>query len=73
MPSDKVLDLFNAYWRAANYLTVGQIDEIHLAMSPIFLGEGEHLFAGLNLHALGFTSIKTVASEKATHVLVKKR
>ena len=55
------------------YLTAGQIDEIHLAMSPIFLGEGEHLFAGLNLHALGFTSITTVASEKATHVLIKKR
>ena len=55
------------------YLTAGQIDEIHLAMSPIFLGEGEHLFAGLNLHALGFTSIKTGASEKATHVLIKKR
>jgi hypothetical protein len=28
------------------------------AMSPIFLGEEEHLFAGLNLNALGFTSIK---------------
>ena len=52
------------------YLTAGQIDEIHLVMSSMFLGEGEHLFAGLNLHALGFTSIKTVASEKATHVLM---
>ena len=46
------------------YLTAGQIDEIHLVMSPMFLGEGEHLFAGLNLHARGLTSIKTVASEK---------
>ena len=55
------------------YLTAGQIDEIHLAMSPMFLGEGEHLFAGLNLHGLGFTSIKTVASERATHVLMNKR
>ena len=55
------------------YLTAGLIDEIHLALSPVFLGEGEHLFIGLNLHALGFTSIKTVASEKATHVLIKKR
>ena len=54
-------------------LTAGLIDEIHLALSPVFLGEGEHLFIGLNLHALGFTSIKTVASEKATHVLIKKR
>jgi hypothetical protein len=41
-------------------------------MSPIFMGEGEHLFAGLNLHALGFTSIQTVACEKATHVLIKR-
>ena len=55
------------------YLTAGQIDEVHLAMSPMFLGEGEHLFAGLNLHGLGFTSIKTVASERATHVLMNKR
>ena len=54
------------------YLTAGHIDELHLAMSPIFLGEGEHLFAGLNLHALGFTSITTVASEKAMHVLLRK-
>lgn len=55
------------------YLTAGLIDEMHLAFSPLFLGEGEHLFAGLNLHALGFTSINTVASEKATHVLLKRR
>ncbi len=55
------------------YLAAGLIDEIHLALSPIFLGEGEHLFAGLNLHALGFTSINTVASEKAMHVLITKR
>ncbi len=54
------------------YLTAGQIDEVHLAMAPMFLGEGEHLFAGLNLHALGFASIQTVASEKATHVLIKR-
>ncbi len=55
------------------YLTAGLIDEIHLALSPVFLGEGEHLFMGLNLHAFGFTSIKTVASERVTHVLLKKR
>ena len=55
------------------FVLTGLIDEIHLALSPVFLGEGEHLFIGLNLHALGFTTIKTVASEKATHVLIKKR
>jgi dihydrofolate reductase len=55
------------------YLTAGLIDEMHLAFSPMFLGEGEQLFADLNLHALGFTSVKTVTSEKATHVLLKRK
>ena len=55
------------------YLAANQIDEMHLAMSPVFLGEGEHLFSGINLHALGFTPSKTVAGENATHVLIRKR
>lgn len=54
------------------YLTAGQIDEIHLVVSPVFLGEGEHLFTGIDLAKLGFTSVKTVAGENATHVVVKK-
>jgi dihydrofolate reductase len=55
------------------YLTAGMINEMHLAVSPVFLGEGEHLFSGINLHKLGFTPIKTVQGEKATHILVKKK
>jgi dihydrofolate reductase len=54
------------------YLQAGAIDEMHLALSPVVMGEGEHLFAGINLHQLGFTSIKTVAGENATHVVMKK-
>jgi dihydrofolate reductase len=54
------------------YLLTGQIDEMHLALSPVLMGEGEHLFSGINLHQLGFTSVKTVAGENATHVLIKK-
>jgi dihydrofolate reductase len=54
------------------YLNAGQIDEIHLALSPAFIGEGEHLFSGINLHELGFTNIQTVAGENATHILIKK-
>ena len=54
------------------YLVAGQIDEMHLAVSPVLLGEGENLFAGINLHQLGFTVTKTVAGENATHVLMKK-
>lgn len=55
------------------YLMAGQIDEMHLALSPVLLGEGEPLFSGINLHQLGFASAQTVAGENATHVLIRKR
>jgi dihydrofolate reductase len=55
------------------YLAADQIDEMHLAVSPVLLGEGEHLFSGLNLPQLGFSPFKTVSGENATHVFIKKR
>jgi dihydrofolate reductase len=55
------------------YLIAGQIDEMHLAVSPVLLGEGENLFSEINLPQLGFTFIRAVAGENATHVLVKKK
>jgi dihydrofolate reductase len=55
------------------YLAAGQIDEMHLAASSVLLGEGEHLFAGINLAQYGFVPVKTVAGENATHVLVRKK
>jgi dihydrofolate reductase len=54
------------------YLVAGQIDEMHLAVSPVLLGEGENLFAGINLHELGLKIVRTVAGENATHVILKK-
>ncbi|MGA7684840.1 MAG: dihydrofolate reductase family protein [Terriglobales bacterium] len=55
------------------YLMAGQIDEMHLAMSPVLLGEGEHLFSGINLAKLGFNSIRSVAGENATHLHIGKK
>jgi dihydrofolate reductase len=55
------------------YLIAGQIDEMHLAVTPVLLGEGEHLFYGINLHQLGFRLIRTVAGENATHVFITKK
>jgi dihydrofolate reductase len=52
------------------YLLAGAIDEMHLAVSPVVLGEGEHLFAGLDLPKLGFTVSRTVRGENATHVVL---
>lgn len=55
------------------YLTAGQIDEMRLAVSPVLLGEGEHLFSGINLAALGFVPERVVAGEKATHFVLTKK
>jgi len=46
---------------------------MHLAVSPVLLGEGEHLFCGINLAKLGFTPVRTVLGENATHFLIEKR
>ena len=54
------------------YLNLDQIDEMHLAVSPVLLGEGEHLFSGINLPKLGFAPSGTVSGENATHVLIKR-
>lgn len=54
------------------YLQAGHIDQMHIAISPVFLGSGEHLFARLDLPKLGFNDIQTVHGERATHVILKK-
>jgi dihydrofolate reductase len=54
------------------YLAAGLVDEMHVAVSPILLGSGEPLFAGINLPALGYRRTEHVAAEKATHVVLAK-
>lgn len=54
------------------FLQAGYIDEMHLAFSPVFLGAGEHLFAGIDLPKLGFTDVQTTYSKSAAHVILKK-
>ena len=55
------------------YLRAGLIDELHLAIRPVLLGAGEALWAGIDLPALGYESVKSVAGERATHVFLRKR
>jgi dihydrofolate reductase len=52
------------------YLRAGVIDELHLVMSPIFLGAGENLFAGLDLPALGYACTDRVSTPHAMHLIV---
>ena len=55
------------------YLQAGHIDEMHLAFAPVFLGSGEHLFAGIDLPGLGFTETQTIYGKGAAHVILKRR
>lgn len=55
------------------YLQAGLIDELHLAVSPVLLGTGEHLMNGIDMHALGYECVRSVAGERAAHVFLKKR
>jgi len=54
------------------YLIAGAIDEMHLAVSPVLLGEGENLFEGLNLPNLGFSIARATAGEQATHFILRR-
>lgn len=55
------------------YLRAGLVDELHLAMSPVLLGRGEHLLHDIDLHALGYECARSVAGERATHIFLRKR
>ncbi len=55
------------------YLQAGLIDELHLAVRPVLMGEGEALFAGIDLPALGYEAVKHVAGDRATHVYLWRR
>jgi hypothetical protein len=46
---------------------------MHLAMSPVLLGTGENLFAGIDAAGLGYQCTEHVAGEKATHVVLTRR
>jgi dihydrofolate reductase len=52
------------------YLQAGLLDEIHLAISPILLGQGEPLLEGIDLPALGYRVKEHVFTQAAMHLVV---
>jgi dihydrofolate reductase len=52
------------------YLLARAIDELHLAVSPVVLGRGESLFAGVDLPGLGYQVTEAVPTSLATHVVL---
>jgi dihydrofolate reductase len=55
------------------YLNAGLIDEMHLVISPVLLGSGEHLLGGIDLTRLGFECTEHVPTASATHMILTRR
>jgi dihydrofolate reductase len=54
------------------YLQARLIDEMHLAISPVLLGNGEPLFEGIDLPALGYRVKEYASTEAAIHLMVER-
>lgn len=70
---DKDVKIGGGVSTVRQYLQAGLIDSMHLAVSPVVLGQGEALFAGLDLPALGFSVIERQNTERAMHLVLEKR
>ncbi|QDW40951.1 dihydrofolate reductase [Bradyrhizobium sp. KBS0727] len=55
------------------YLQARLLDEVRLAVAPVFVGAGENLFSGLNLPDLGYACVESATGENATHVRVMRK
>jgi dihydrofolate reductase len=55
------------------YLGARLIDELVLAVRPVLLGAGESLLHDLDLTALGYEVADSIAGERTTHVVIRKR
>ncbi|EJN02107.1 dihydrofolate reductase family protein [Phyllobacterium sp. YR531] len=54
------------------YLQADLIDELHFAISPVVLGEGEAMFSGIDLPKLGFNVTQRTLTDQATHIVLTK-
>jgi dihydrofolate reductase len=55
------------------YLQARLFDEMHVAISPVMLGKGEHLLGGIDSVALGYVCTKHVTSPNATHFVLTRQ
>jgi dihydrofolate reductase len=70
---DKDVRLGGGVATIRQYLRAGLIDELHLAISPVLLGRGEHLLSGIDLPALDYECVEHAPGERAAaHVVLRK-
>ena len=71
---DKDVRLGGGVSTIRQYLQACLVDELHLAMSPVLLGQGEQLFGGLDLRALGYHCTRHVPGDRAAaHVFLERQ
>ncbi len=69
---DQDIQLMGGVATIRQYLSAGLIDEMHFAVSPILLGSGQHLLAGIDTPKLGYRCAEHVTTAHATHVVLTK-
>jgi dihydrofolate reductase len=52
------------------YFQAGLVDQLHIAISPVVLGNGESLFAGIDLLKLGYKCTEHATSQAAMHLVL---
>ena len=67
---DKDIRLLGGADTIRQYLAAKLVDEMHISVSPILLGSGEHLLTELDLPALGYRCTESVSSAKAVHYVI---
>lgn len=55
------------------YLVAGLVDEVHLAISPVILGRGEHLLHDIDLLALGCYATSHITTPQALHITLARQ
>ena len=55
-----------------SFLQSGLVEHLHLAVSPVLLGAGENLLAGIDLPKLGFANVEITPGEGALHLVYEK-
>jgi dihydrofolate reductase len=54
------------------FVQAGLVDELHFALSPVILGAGENMFAGVNFRSLGYRCVERTVTDAATHIVLRK-
>jgi dihydrofolate reductase len=67
---DKDIRLLGGAATIRQYLKARLVDEMHLAVSPMLLGSGEHLLSGIDLPALGYKCTQSVPGPRAVHYII---